>query len=284
MKILVTGVCGQLGHDVVKELKKRSMECIACDKQDFDITDKSSTEEFILKNKPDGVIHCAAYTAVDKAEEDEEICRKVNSDGSLNIAQACEKAKAKMIYISTDYVFGGDGSEPYEVLDKKNPQNVYGKTKLDGEENVLKSCSRVFVVRTSWVYGLNGANFVKTMRRLAQTRDEISVVEDQIGSPTYTRDLAVLLADMILTEKYGIYHASNEGFISWADFAENIMKKSGLSAKINRISTSDYPSKAKRPLNSRLSKKSLTDNGFKLLPCQEDALSRYIKELDENQQ
>lgn len=284
MKILVTGVCGQLGYDVVKELEKRSIEYIACDKQDFDITDKASTEKFILKNKPDGVIHCAAYTAVDKAEDETEACRRVNSDGSLNIAQACEKAGAKMIYISTDYVFGGDGSEPYEVLDKKNPQNVYGKTKLDGEENALKSCSRVFVVRTSWVYGLNGANFVKTMRRLAQTRDEISVVADQIGSPTYTRDLAVLLADMIVTEKYGIYHASNEGFISWADFAENIIKESGLSAKINRISTSDYPAKAKRPLNSRLSKKSLTDNGFKLLPSQEDALSRYIKELDENQQ
>ncbi len=284
MKILVTGVCGQLGYDVVKELEKRSIEYVACDKKDFDITDKASTEEFILKNKPDGVIHCAAYTAVDKAEEDEETCRRVNSDGSLNIAKACEKAGAKMIYVSTDYVFGGDGNEPYEVFDAKNPQNVYGKTKLDGEENVLENCSRAFVVRTSWVYGLNGANFVKTMRRLAQTMDEINVVADQIGSPTYTRDLAVLLVNMILSEKYGVYHASNEGFISWADFAENIMKKSGLSAKINRILTSDYPSKAKRPLNSRLSKKSLTDNGFELLPCQEDALSRYIKELDENQQ
>lgn len=280
MKILVTGVKGQLGHDVAEELEKNSAEVIACDREEFDLTDKESAQKFILENKPDGVIHCAAYTAVDKAEDEEEICRKINADGSLYIAEACEKIGAKMIYVSTDYVFGGDGEEPYEPSDEKNPQNVYGKTKLEGEKNALENCSRAFVVRTSWVYGINGNNFVKTMRRLAETRTELSVVADQIGSPTYTRDLAVLLVQMIQTDKYGVYHATNEGFMSWADFAESIMKKSGLDVKINHIPTSEYPVKAKRPLNSRLSKKCLTDNGFSLLPAQDDALTRYIEELN----
>ncbi len=280
MRILVTGVNGQLGHDVVEELEKLSVECLGCDKDDFDITDKNNTLTFIEKYNPDGVIHCAAYTAVDKAEDDAEVCRKVNVDGSENIAFACKKTGAKMIYVSTDYVFGGDGSNPYEVTDEKNPQNVYGKTKLEGEEKVLSLCSESFVVRTSWVYGINGNNFVKTMRRLAETRDELSVVADQIGSPTYTRDLAVLLCQMIQSEKYGVYHATNEGFMSWADFAEKIMEKSKLNTKIKHISTAEYPVRAKRPLNSRLSKKSLTDNGFSLLPSQDDALERYIEELD----
>ncbi len=280
MKILVTGVKGQLGHDVVEELLKNGIEAIACDREEFDLTDKSATESFILNKKPDGVIHCAAYTAVDKAEDEEELCRKINAEGCLYIATACEKIGAKMIYVSTDYVFGGDGEEPYQVDDEKNPQNIYGKTKLEGEKNALENCSRAFVVRTSWVYGINGNNFVKTMRRLAETRDELSVVADQIGSPTYTRDLAVLLVSMIQSEKYGVYHATNEGFMSWAEFAENIMKKSGLSTKINHIPTSEYPVKVKRPLNSRLSKKCLTDNGFSLLPTQDDALARYIEELN----
>lgn len=279
MKILVTGVKGQLGHDVVEELEKNSLEAIACDVEEFDLTDKESTQNFILASKPDGVIHCAAYTAVDKAEDEEKICRKINAEGSLYIAEACEKIGAKMIYVSTDYVFGGDGEEAYEPADEKNPQNVYGKTKLEGEKNALEGCSKAFVVRTSWVYGINGNNFVKTMRRLGETRNELSVVADQIGSPTYTRDLAVLLVEMIKTEKYGVYHATNEGFMSWAAFAEEIMKKSGLDVKINHIPTSEYPVKAKRPLNSRLSKKCLTDNGFSLLPSQDDALTRYIEEL-----
>lgn len=280
MKILVTGVCGQLGHDVTEELLKNGIEAIPCDREEFDLTDKEETQNFIARNKPEGVIHCAAYTAVDKAEDEEELCRKINAEGSLYIAEACEKIGAKMIYISTDYVFGGDGEEAFEPSDAKNPQNVYGKTKLEGENNALQNCSRTFVVRTSWVYGINGGNFVKTMRRLAETRDELNVVADQIGSPTYTRDLAVLLVQMIQTEKYGVYHATNEGFMSWAEFAESIMKKSGLSTKINHIPTSEYPVKAKRPLNSRLSKKCLTDNGFALLPSQDDALTRYIEELN----
>jgi len=280
MKILVTGVCGQLGHDVTEELLKNGIEAIPCDREEFDLTDKESTQKFILENKPEGVIHCAAYTAVDKAEDEEEICRKINAEGSLYIAEACEKIGAKMIYISTDYVFGGDGEEAYEPSDEKNPQNVYGVTKLEGEKNALENCSKTFVVRTSWVYGINGNNFVKTMRRLAETKDELNVVADQIGSPTYTKDLSVLLVQMIQTEKYGVYHATNEGFMSWAEFAESIMKKSGLSTKINHIPTSEYPVKAKRPLNSRLSKKCLTDNGFSLLPTQDDALARYIEELN----
>ncbi len=280
MKILVTGVCGQLGHDVTEELLKNRIEAVPCDREEFDLTDKEGVQKFILENKPDGVIHCAAYTAVDKAEDEEELCRKINAEGSLYIAEACEKIGAKMIYISTDYVFGGDGEEAYEPADSKNPQNVYGVTKLEGENNALQNCSKTFVVRTSWVYGINGGNFVKTMRRLAETKDELNVVADQIGSPTYTRDLAVLLVQMIQTEKYGVYHATNEGFMSWAEFAESIMKKSGLSTKINHIPTSEYPVKAKRPLNSRLSKKCLTDNGFSLLPTQDDALTRYIEELN----
>ncbi|MBQ2828683.1 MAG: dTDP-4-dehydrorhamnose reductase [Clostridia bacterium] len=280
MKILVTGVCGQLGHDVTEELLKNGIEAIPCDREEFDLTDKEATQKFILENKPEGVIHCAAYTAVDKAEDEEEICRKINAEGSLYIAEACEKIGAKMIYISTDYVFGGDGEEAYEPSDEKNPQNVYGVTKLEGEKNALENCSKTFVVRTSWVYGINGNNFVKTMRRLAETKDELNVVADQIGSPTYTKDLSVLLVQMIQTEKYGVYHATNEGFMSWAEFAESIMKKSGLSTKINHIPTSEYSVKAKRPLNSRLSKKCLTDNGFSLLPTQDDALTRYIEELN----
>lgn len=280
MKILVTGVMGQLGHDVTEELEKNNIEYISCDRNEFDLTDKDATKKFILERKPDGVIHCAAYTAVDKAEDEEDLCRKINAEGSLYVAEACEKIGAKMIYVSTDYVFGGDGDKPYEPDDEKNPQNVYGITKLEGENNALGICSKTFVVRTSWVYGINGNNFVKTMRRLAETRDELSVVSDQIGSPTYTRDLAKLLVEMIKTEKYGVYHASNEGFISWAEFAEMIMKKSGLTTKINHIPTSEYPVRAKRPLNSRLSKKCLTDNGFSLLPSHDDALERYIEELN----
>ena len=280
MKILVTGVNGQLGHDVVKELELNGIEAIGCDIENFDLTNKEETQDFIFANKPDGVIHCAAYTAVDKAEDEEALCRKINADGSHFIAEACEKIGAKMIYVSTDYVFGGDGEEPYEPEDEKNPQNIYGKTKLEGEKNALENCLRTFVVRTSWVYGINGNNFVKTMRRLAETRDELNVVADQIGSPTYTRDLAVLLVSMIKTEKYGVYHATNEGFMSWAEFAQSIMEKSGLSTKINPIPTSEYPVKAKRPLNSRLSKKCLSDNGFALLSSQDDALTRYIEELN----
>ncbi len=281
MKILVTGVLGQLGHDVVEELSQGLDEIIPCDREEFDLTDEKSIKNFIIDKKPDAVIHCAAYTAVDKAEEEVELCRKINADGSLVIAKACEEIGAKLIYVSTDYVFGGDAEEPYETDSEKNPQNVYGKTKLEGEKNVLNNSSKVFVVRTSWVYGINGNNFVKTMRRLGETKDEISVVADQVGSPTYTRDLAHLLCQMVKTEKYGIYHATNEGYMSWAEFAEKIMALSGFKTKVNHITTAEYPAKAKRPLNSRLSKKSLTNNCFDLLPDQDNALKRYIEELNQ---
>lgn len=281
MKILITGVRGQLGHDVQEELEKSGEYLIfACDKEEFDLTDSCQIEKYILENKPDAIIHCAAYTAVDKAEDEKELCRKINSEAPLTIAKSAEKLGAKMIYISTDYVFGGDGEAPYEIDSEKNPQNVYGKTKLQGENNVLSACARAFIVRTSWVYGINGNNFVKTMRRLGETKEEINVVDDQIGSPTYTRDLAHILCEMIKTEKYGVYHVTNEGFLSWADFAEKIMQMSDLKTKVNHISTAEYPAKAKRPLNSRLSKKSLTDNGFQLLPDQDDALKRFIAELE----
>ena len=279
MKILVTGYKGQLGFDTIKELKKRGIECCGADIEDFDITDKESTDKYISSYSPDGVIHCAAYTAVDRAEDDEEKCRKINVEGTRNIARACEKIGAKMIYISTDYVFGGDGEKAYEVDDKKAPNNVYGKTKLDGENAVKEECKNYFIVRTSWVFGINGGNFVKTMIRLAKERESLSVVSDQIGSPTYTPDLASLLCDMIVTEKFGEYHATNEEYCSWSDFAREIMKKTGLSMEIIPVTTSEYAAKALRPLNSRLSKKSLTENGFSLLPTWKNALERYLSEL-----
>lgn len=281
MKILVTGVNGQLGYDVVRELQKREIECLGVDKDDFDITDRSSTVGFIENYSPDAVIHCAAYTAVDKAEDDSENCRKVNSTGSGNVAFACEKIGAKIIYISTDYVFGGDGEKYYETSDKKAPQNVYGRTKLDGEKQITENCKKHFIVRTSWVFGINGGNFVKTMRRIAAEKDVIGVVSDQIGSPTYTFDLAKLLCDMAVSEKYGIYHATNENVCSWADFCREILRLSGLKAEVKDLTTEEYPVKAKRPKNSRLSKSSLDDAGFERLPTWQDALERYIKELEQ---
>lgn len=279
MKILVTGYNGQLGFDVVRELKERNIECVGVDMADFDITNQADTEKYITEYSPDAVIHCAAYTAVDRAEDEEEICNRVNNIGSENIAKACEKIGAKMIYISTDYVFGGDGENFYEPDDDKNPQNAYGKTKLAGEIAVKTNCSKFFIVRTSWVFGLNGNNFVKTMRRLGSEREELSVVADQIGSPTYTYDLSKLLCDMVVTDKYGEYHGTNENICSWADFCREIMKLSDLDTKVNDISTEQFGAKALRPKNSRLSKKCLDDAGFERLPTWQDALERYIKTL-----
>lgn len=283
MKILVTGVAGQLGYDVMRELKKRGIETIGVDRSDFDITDIEATEKFILSVYPDAVIHCAAYTAVDAAEDNVELCRKVNVNGTENIARACAKIKAKMLYISTDYVFSGSGDIPYDINAEKAPQNVYGQSKLDGELVVQKYLQNYFIVRISWAFGKNGNNFVKTMLRLGKEKEKekLSVVSDQIGSPTYTFDLARLLVDMIRTDKYGIYHATNEGYCSWAEFTKEIMRLANLPCKIISISTEEYPTKAKRPLNSRLSKQSLYDNGFNRLPVWEDALARYLVELSE---
>ena len=271
MKVLVTGVNGQLGFDVVRELEERNIECKGVDFEDFDITDKNYS--------PDAVIHCAAYTAVDRAEDDVENCYKVNCVGSRNIALACKEINAKIIYISTDYVFGATGENFIEVNDVKNPENVYGKTKLDGENEVRKICEKYFIVRTSWVFGINGNNFVKTMRRVGQSNSEVNVVGDQIGSPTYTFDLSKLLCDMVASEKYGEYHATNENVCSWAEFCEEIFRLLEILCRVNKITTEQYGAKAKRPKNSRLSKKCLDDAGFMRLPAWQDALKRYIEKL-----
>jgi len=280
MKVLVTGVKGQLGYDVVKELKKRNIECLGVDIDDFDITDEIATNSYIKNYHPDCVIHCSAYTAVDRAEDDAELCRKVNAEGTYNIAKVCKEIDAKLLYISTDYVFPGTEDHAYEVDDLTGPLGVYGQTKLEGEQAVKELLTKYFIVRISWVFGINGNNFVKTMLRLGEERNEINVVCDQIGSPTYTADLAPLLCDIILTEKYGTYHATNEGFCSWAEFAQEIFSKAGYKTKVNFIPTSEYPTRAKRPLNSRMSKKSLDEAGFNRLPSWQDALSRYLKEID----
>lgn len=279
MKVLVTGYNGQLGFDVIRELNSRSVECRGVDRDDFDITNRDETVGYICDYKPDTVVHCAAYTAVDRAEVDEENCRRVNVDGTKNIAIACEKIGAKMLYVSTDYVYGGAGDAPFEPSDMTDPKNVYGRTKLDGEKAVMKHLKKYFIVRTSWVFGINGSNFVKTMLRLGDERDELNVVCDQVGSPTYTPDLARLICDLIATERYGIYHGTNENYCSWAEFASEIMKLGGKNTRINPVRSEEYPVKAERPHNSRLSKKCLDDAGIKRLPTWQNALNRFIKEL-----
>lgn len=279
MKVLVTGYNGQLGFDVIRELNSRSVECRGVDRDDFDITNRDETVGYICDYKPDTVVHCAAYTAVDRAEDDEENCRRVNVDGTKNIAIACEKIGAKMLYVSTDYVYGGAGDAPFEPSDMTDPKNVYGRTKLDGEKAVMKHLKKYFIVRTSWVFGINGSNFVKTMLRLGGERDELNVVCDQVGSPTYTLDLARLICDLIATERYGIYHGTNENYCSWAEFASEIMKLGGKNTRINPVRSEEYPVKAERPHNSRLSKKCLDDAGIKRLPTWQNALNRFIKEL-----
>lgn len=277
IKVLVTGVKGQLGYDIVKRLNELGIENVGVDIDDFDITDKEETEKYIINYKPDVVVHCAAYTAVDKAEDEKDKCFSINVDGTRNIAKACKKIDAKMLYISTDYVFDGRGIKPQSENKPTAPINYYGYSKEQGEQVVRDILGKYFIIRTSWVYGKNGSNFIKTMLKLAQTRDEISVVNDQIGAPTYTKDLAVLICDMIQTSKYGTYHGVNEGYCSWYEFVQAIFKKSGINIKVNPVSTSEYRTKAKRPLNSRLSKKALDKNGFNRLLNWEDALERYLE-------
>lgn len=279
MRILVTGVKGQLGFDVIKELNKRGIDSIGVDIEDFDITNARATDKYISGYQPDAVIHCSAYTAVDKAEDNIEICRAVNVDGPRNIAKACKKIDAKIIYISTDYIFPGQGEVFYETDDTAGPLGTYGQTKLDGELAVKEVLDKHFIVRISWVFGVNGNNFIKTMLKLSESRDEVNVVSDQIGSPTYTADLALLLCDMVVTDKYGTYHATNEGICSWAELAEETFTAAGRDTKVNFITTEEYPTRAIRPKNSRLSKRSLDEAGFKRLPEWQDAVSRYIKEL-----
>ena len=276
MKVLVTGVGGQLGYDVMCELHKRAIDCCGADRAEFDITDFKATHKFITDYMPDAVIHCSAYTAVDKAEDEVELCRAVNAGGTENIANVCKEIGAKMIYISTDYVFPGTGEQFYKPDDATSPCNVYGKTKLEGELAVKKLLDKYFIVRISWVFGINGNNFIKTMRRLGETRKKLNVVADQIGSPTYTADLAVLLVDMVQTEKYGTYHATNEGICSWAEFAEKIFAVGGMDVKVNHITSAEYPTRAVRPKNSRMSKDKIVENGFNRLPSWEDAVERYV--------
>ena len=276
MRIIVTGAKGQLGSDVMQRLSEIGAEAIGADIDRLDITDEKAVDLFFKENRADGVIHCAAYTNVDLAESQKEICRKINADGTRNIAAACEKYGMKLLYLSTDYVFDGRGTEPFETDSPKAPCNFYGKTKLEGETEAARLCKRLFIVRISWVFGENGKNFVKTMLRLAAERSEISVVCDQTGSPTYTKDLAVLLCEMISGCKYGVYHATNEGICSWAEFADKIMELSKSETKIIPIPSSQYKSAAVRPANSRLSKSSLDRNGFSRLPHWEDALQRFL--------
>lgn len=279
MKVLVTGVTGQLGYDVAWELEKRHIEYKGTGSREMDISDAEAVKRIITAYHPDAIIHCAAYTAVDKAEDDYGRAMDVNAKGTLAIAKAAKEIDAKMLYISTDYVFNGQGTEPFTVDAAAAPLNVYGLTKLFGEEAVQMELSKYFIVRISWVFGKNGNNFIKTMLRLGQTHEELTVVSDQWGSPTYTADLAPLLCDMINTDAYGIYHATNEGITNWAEFAAYIMEQAHLSCKVRPISSSDYPTKAVRPLNSRLYKSSLDKAGFRRLPDWKDALRRYLKEI-----
>lgn len=302
MKVFVTGVSGQLGHDVMNELAKRGWEGIGsdiapvyCGVEDgssvtgmpyvgLDITDAGAVEETISEIDPDAVIHCAAWTAVDLAEEDDKVdkVRAVNAGGTEHIAKVCRKLDCKMMYISTDYVFDGQGTEPWEPDCKEyKPLNIYGQTKLEGELAVRKLLDKYFIVRTAWVFGLNGKNFIKTMLNVGKTHDTVRVVNDQIGTPTYTYDLARLLVDMIETEKYGYYHATNEGgYISWYDFTCEIYRQAGLKTEIIPVTTAEYGlSKAARPFNSRLDKSKLRENGFTPLPDWQDALGRYLKEI-----
>ena len=303
MKVFVTGVAGQLGHDVMNELAKRGYEGIGTDLKEtysgvqdgspvttmpyvsLDITDAKAVEETITKVNPDVIVHCAAWTAVDAAEDDDkkDLVHKINVEGTQNIANVAKKIDAKMVYISTDYVFNGQGETPWDPDCKDYaPLSVYGETKLGGEQAVSNTLDKYFIVRIAWVFGLNGNNFIKTMLRVGKTHDQVTVVSDQIGTPTYTLDLSRLLVDMIETDKYGYYHATNEGgFISWYEFTKEIYRQAGYSTKVLPVTTEEYGiSKAARPFNSRLDKSKLVKNGFTPLPTWQDALSRYLKELN----
>lgn len=279
MKVLVTGANGQLGYDVVRELIRRGIEPIEKTIDDMDITDRMSVESGIKTSSPDAVIHCAAYTAVDAAEENIELCRKINVDGTRYIAEVCKSLDIPMMYISTDYVFEGNGEKAWETDSVRKPVNIYGETKYEGELVVEELLSKYFIVRISWVFGENGKNFVQTMVNLGKKMDKLSVVADQFGSPTFTADLSVLLVDMIETDKYGVYHATNEGICSWYEFAQEIFKKAQLDVEVKPVNSSEFPTAAKRPLNSRMSKDKLTQMGFNKLPAWQDALERYLNIL-----
>lgn len=279
--ILVTGAGGQLGGDVFRLLEAEKKAFIPTDADTLDITDENAVKAFFEANSIDAVIHCAAYTAVDKAEDEREKCFLVNKTGTKNLARCAQSQGAKMLYVSTDYVFGGNGDSPFNVNDPKGPLNSYGESKLEGEQAVLESCKRFFIVRTSWVFGEKNTNFIATMLRLSQTHNKVSVVCDQIGSPTYSKHLANLLCKMIETEKFGVYHATNEGFCSWAQLARETFLIAKKSTKVNPVKSEEYKTRAKRPLNSRLSKASLDLAGFERLPSWEAAVREYLSNISE---
>lgn len=284
MKVFVTGVKGQLGYDVVNELNKRGHEAVGVDIDELDITIEQDVYAMLDDVMPDGVIHCAAWTAVDDAEDNYDKVMEVNAKGTEYIAKACKKLDVPMIYISTDYVFNGEGTTPWKPDDKREPLNVYGESKYRGELAVEELLEKYYIVRIAWVFGQNGHNFINTMLNLGKTHDKLTVVDDQIGTPTYTYDLARLLVDMIETDKYGTYHATNEGgFISWYDFTVEIMKQAGKhdetykKVEVSPVGSDAYPAKAKRPSNSRMDKSKLVENGFEPLPDWKDALNRYLE-------
>lgn len=282
MKILVTGYKGQLGYDVVNEATSRGIQAIGVDIDEMDITNQEQVNTVIKSGNYDAVVHCAAWTAVDKAEEPElfETVKKVNATGTKYIADVCEELDIPMMYFSTDYVFDGEGTTPWNEYDERHPLNVYGLTKAQGEEFVEK-LKKHFIIRIAWVFGKNGNNFIKTMLRLGKERGAVSVVNDQVGNPTYTYDLAKLVVDMIQTDKYGKYHATNSGdFISWYDFACEIFKQAGMDVKVTPVDSNQFPAKAKRPKNSRMNQTELDKNGFNRLPAWQDALGRYLKEIE----
>ena len=281
MKVLVTGVKGQLGYDVVRELEKRGHTAVGVDIDEMDITDAAAVERVLTETQPEAVIHCSAFTAVDRAEDETELCRRVNVEGTENIAKICKKLDCRMLYLSTDYIFSGDGERPWEPDDEASPLNAYGQSKYDGELALKKYVEKYFIVRISWVFGINGNNFIKTMLRLGRENGAVKVVDDQIGSPTYTYDLSRLLVDMIESDRYGAYHATNEGICSWYEFAKEIFRAAGMNdVSVTPVKSGEFPVKAKRPKNSRMSKEKLVANGFALLPAWQDAVVRYMKELE----
>lgn len=277
MKVLVTGAKGQLGHDVMNELAKRGYEGVGVDVAEMDITDAQMVDRVITESGVDKVIHCAAYTAVDAAEDQVDLCRRVNAQGTENIAKVCKKLDIPMLYLSTDYVFDGEGTRPWEPDDERDPLNVYGQTKYEGELAIERNLEKYFIVRIAWVFGVHGKNFIKTMLNLAENHDTITVVNDQVGSPTYTYDLSRLLVDMIETEKYGRYHATNEGLCTWYEFAVEIFRQAGIHVNVVPVTSEEFKAKAKRPHNSRLNKDKLDVMGFERLPKWQDALARYLK-------
>lgn len=280
MKVLVTGAKGQLGTDLMNELKKQGLEGLGVDVDEMDITDADACERVISVAGADAVIHLAAYTAVDAAEDNVELCRRINGEGTRNVALACKHAGVPMMYISTDYVFDGQGTRPWEPDDKRDPLNVYGQTKYEGELAVEELVEHYFIVRIAWVFGVAGNNFIKTMLRLGRERGAVSVVDDQIGSPTYTYDLARLLVDMIRTDRYGRYHATNEGLCSWYEFAKEIFRQAGMpEVAVTPVSSEAYPAKATRPKNSRMNRQKLVDQGFEPLPTWQDALGRFLQKI-----